>query len=80
MPEIVLEKITMEESEPVMDEAVPEPVPVVVEEATIPEPILEEEYVPEPPGLTRQRSQVAEPAAKKEAGLQRPKPKHHRPR
>ena len=72
MPEIVLEKITIdtiEESQPAMEETAtapePEPVPVVVEEATIPEPILEEEYVPEPPGLTRQRSQVAEPAAKK---------------
>ena len=72
MPEIVLEKITIdtiEESQPAMEETAtapePEPVPVVVEEATIPEPVLEEEHVPEPPGLTRQRSQVAEPAAKK---------------
>ena len=59
MPEIVLEKI----EEVVMEEAaaIPEPEPVVVEEATIPEPILEEEYVPEPPGLIRQQTQVAEP-------------------
>ena len=57
--EIVLEKI----EEVVMEEAaaIPEPEPVVVEEATIPEPILEEEYVPEPPGLIRQQTQVAEP-------------------
>ena len=39
--------------------AVPEPEPVV-EEAP-PEPILEEEHVPEPPGLIRQQTQVAEP-------------------
>ena len=57
MPEIVLEKI----EEVVMEEAaaVPEPEPAV-EEAP-PEPILEEEHVPEPPGLTRQQTQVAEP-------------------
>ena len=77
--EIVLEKI----EEVVMEEAaaIPEPEPVVVEEATIPEPILEEEYVPEPPGLTRQRSQVAEPAAKKrgrppKAKAEAPPPAH----
>ena len=67
MPEIVLEQIAMEESEPVMDEAVPEPEPVV-EGATIPEPILEEEHVPEPPVLVRQNTQVPEmlgPAPKK---------------
>ena len=65
MPEIVLEKI----EEPVM-EAVPEPPepsePVV--EETAPEPILEEEYVPEPPVLIRQNTQVPEmlePAPKK---------------
>ena len=57
----------MEESEPVMDQAVPEPEPVV-EGATIPEPILEEEHVPEPPVLVRQNTQVPEmlePAPKK---------------
>ena len=57
MPEIVLEQI----EEVVMEEAaaIPEPEPVV--EETPPEPILEEEYVPEPPGLIRQQTQVAEP-------------------
>ena len=90
--EIVLEKITIdtiEESEPAMEETAtaPEPEPVVVEEATIPEPILEEEYVPEPPGLIRQQTQVAEvpdptpkkrgrpPKAKAEAPPPKPKAK-----
>ena len=66
MPEIVLEKI----EEVVMEEAaaIPEPEPVVEEEATIPEPILEEEHTPEPPVLIRQNTQVPEmlePAPKK---------------
>ena len=83
MPEIVLEKI----EEVVMEEpaAVTEPEPVV-EEAQ-PEPILEEEHVPEPPVLVRQNTQVPEmlepapkkrgrpPKAKAESVLAPPPPK-----
>ena len=81
MPEIVSEKI----EEPVMEAAPepPEPSEPVVEE-TAPEPILEEEYVPEPPGLIRQNTQVPEmlePAPKKrgrppKAKAEAPPPAH----
>ena len=79
MPEIVLEKIEEHVMEAVPEP--PEPSEPVVEE-TAPEPILEQEHVPEPPELERQQTQVPEPKrrgrppkAKAESVLAPPPPK-----
>ena len=64
MPEIVLEKI----EEPVMEETAPEETAAaqeIVAEETTPEPIFEDEHVPEPPVLERQETKVPEPAPKR---------------
>ena len=81
MPEIVLEK----NDEPVM-EAVPEPPEQSepVAEETPPEPVLEEDHVPDPPVLQRQQTQVAEPVPKKrgrppKAKAEAPPPKPPKP-
>ena len=84
MPEIVLAPVMEAVPEPPEPPEPVEPAEPVEPVETTPEPILEDEHVPEPPVLERQQTKVPEPAPKRrgrppKAKAEAPPPKPPKP-